>query len=346
MRNRHSANLESQTDGSIDSSSLTPPAGSAQESTGGSLMEEQTINATSNQPTTKTKKKSNVGINVMIALFALVLLAGIGLLVYPTFANWWNTMHASRAVAGYVETVKDMSADKKKELLAQAHAYNEQLNTLPDRWHLTDEQMDQYNKTLDVTGTGIMGYITIPKLEVRLPIYHGTEDTVLQIAGGHLAGSSLPVGGKDTHTAISGHTGLPSAKLFTGLDSLKEGDTFAFHVLDDTYTYQIDQIRTVLPNEMRDLDFDPNQDYATLITCTPYGVNSHRLLVRGHRIPTPANADETPYDKADNQRTLIIAGIALAIVMFILWIIWLIVHRGRKRGRDAVSGTPAKHAGR
>ena len=117
-------------------------------------------------------------------------------------------------------------------------------------------------------------------------------------------------------------------------------------IRDSTYTYQVDQIRTVLPNEMRDLDFDPNQDYATLITCTPYGVNSHRLLVRGHRIPTPAEADETQYDKADTNRTLVIAGIALAIVLFILWIIWLIVRRSRKRGRNAVSGTQVKHAGR
>ena len=273
MRNRNSASLPPQTDRSADSSTVTPPAGSATESTGGSLMEEQAVTKT------KQKKKGGAGLNIMIVLFALVLLGGIGLIAYPTFANWWNSMHASRAVAGYVEQVKDMSGEQKKELLDQAHAYNQKLNTLPDRWHLTDEQMDEYNKTLDITGTGIMGYITIPKLEVRLPVYHGTEDTVL-------------------------------------------------------------------PNEMRDLDFDPNQAYATLITCTPYGVNSHRLLVRGHRIPTPAEADETQYDKADTNRTLVIASIALAIVLFILWIIWLIVRRSRKRGRNAVSGTQVKHAGR
>jgi sortase A len=140
-------------------------------------MEEQAV-----IKTTK-KNKGGAGLNVMIVLFALVLLGGIGLIAYPTFANWWNSMHASRAVAGYVEQVNDMSGEQKKELLDQAHAYNTKLNTLPDRWHLTDEQMDEYNKTLDITGTGIMGYITIPKLEVRLPVYHGTEDTVLQIAG-------------------------------------------------------------------------------------------------------------------------------------------------------------------
>lgn len=317
MRNRNSANLPSQTDRSDDSSTLTPPSGSAQESAGGAPMGAQ------------TKKKSGVGLNIMIVLFALVFLGGIGLITYPTFANWWNSMHASRAVAGYVEQVKDMSGEQKKELLDQAHAYNQQLNTLPDRWHLTDEQMVQYNRTLDVTGTGIMGYITIPKLEVRLPVYHGTEDTVLQIAGGHLAGSSLPVGGKGTHTVVSGHTGLPSAKLFTGLDSLKEGDTFAFHVFDDTYTYQVDQIRTVLPHEMRDLDFDPNQDYSTLITCTPYGVNSHRLLVRGHRIPNPVE-DTTDYVKADRDQTMVVIVAAILILLFIAWVISLIVRRNKK----------------
>ncbi|MCI6773493.1 MAG: class C sortase, partial [Bifidobacterium pseudolongum] len=169
MRNRNSANLTPQTDRSADSSTVTPPAGSAQESTGGSLMEEQAVTKTTK------KNKGGVGLNIMIVFFALVLLGGIGLIAYPTFANWWNSMHASRAVAGYVEQVNDMSAEQKKEFLDQAHAYNQKLNRLPDRWHLTDEQMDEYNKTLDITGTGIMGYITIPKLEVRLPVYHGTE---------------------------------------------------------------------------------------------------------------------------------------------------------------------------
>lgn len=323
MRNRNSANLTPQTDRSADSSSLTPPAGSATESTGGSLMEEQAVTKTTK------KKKGSAGLNIMIALFALVLLGGIGLIAYPTFANWWNSMHASRAVAGYVEQVNDMSGEQKKELLDQAHAYNQQLNTLPDRWHLTDEQMEEYERTLDVTGTGIMGYITIPELKVRLPIYHGTEESVLQIAGGHLAGSSLPIGGSGTHSAVSGHTGLPSAKLFTGLDSLKEGDTFAYHVLDETYTYQVDQIRTVLPNEMRDLDFDPNQDYSTLITCTPYGINSHRLLVRGHRIPNPVE-DTTDYVKADRDQTMVVIVAAILILLFIAWVISLIVRRNKK----------------
>lgn len=319
MRNHHSdATLPNQTDLSNGSSSLLPPAGSVKESTGGSLMQEP-------QP----KKKSGLGFSLLIAFFALILLGGIGMLLYPTFADWWNRQHASRVVAGYVEQVDNMDHEKKQQMLEQAKQYNTQLNTVPNRWHLTDEQMEEYERTLDVTGTGIMGYITIPELKVRLPIYHGTEESVLQIAGGHLAGSSLPIGGSGTHSAVSGHTGLPSAKLFTGLDSLKEGDTFAYHVLDETYTYQVDQIRTVLPNEMRDLDFDPNQDYSTLITCTPYGINSHRLLVRGHRIPNPVE-DTTDYVKADRDQTMVVIVAAILILLFIAWVISLIVRRNKK----------------
>ena len=186
-----------------------------------------------------------------------------------------------------MEQTKDMSGAERKAMLDAAHAYNERLVTNSDRWHMTDEQKREYDATLDVTGTGIMGYVTIPRIKVKLPVYHGTSDGVLQIAAGHLAGTSLPVGGATTHAVVSGHTGLPSARLLTGLDELKKGDTFAFHVLDETYTYQVDQISVVLPSEISKLNIEPGADYATLITCTPYGVNSHRLLVRGHRIPNP-----------------------------------------------------------
>ncbi|MEE1324712.1 MAG: class C sortase [Bifidobacteriaceae bacterium] len=278
----------------------------------------------------------------MIVVCALVLLGGIGLLLYPTFADWWNRQHASRAVASYVEQVDNMDKEKKQAMLQQARDYNAKLVTLPDRWHLTDEEKAEYEKTLDVTGTGIMGYLSIPKLKTQLPIYHGTDETVLQIAGGHLEGTSLPVGGKDTHAAVSGHTGLPSAKLFTGLDSLVKGDTFSFTVLDETYTYQVDQIRTVLPTEMRDLDFNPEADYATLITCTPYGVNSHRLLVRGHRIPTPVeHEDQSVYQEANRNQTIAI-GVALALViLFIAWITSIVIRRTRRNPRGRMRTTHA-----
>ena len=204
-------------------------------------------------------------------------------------------MHQSYAVASYVEHTEDMSGAERKAMLDAAHAYNERLAANGDRWHMTDEQKREYNETLDVTGTGIMGYVTIPRIKVKLPVYHGTSDGVLQIAAGHLAGTSLPVGGATTHAVVSGHTGLPSARLLTGLDELKKGDTFAFHVLDETYTYQVDQISVVLPSDISKLNIESGKDYATLITCTPYGVNSHRLLVRGHRIPNPKVPDATTY---------------------------------------------------
>ena len=225
------------------------------------------------------------------------MIGAICLIAYPTFSDWWNRMHQSYAVASYVEQTEDLSGEEKQHMLDAAHAYNEALAANGDRWHLTDEQRQTYENTLDITGTGIMGYVTIPRIKVKLPVYHGTSEGVLQIAAGHLAGTSLPVGGETTHAVISGHTGLPSAKLLTGLDELQKGDTFAFHVLDETYTYRVDQISVVLPSDISKLNIESGKDYATLITCTPYGVNSHRLLVRGHRIPNPKVPDATTYDE-------------------------------------------------
>lgn len=237
-------------------------------------------------------KKSNALLNVMIAISAIAMIGALGLIAYPTFSDWWNRMHQSYAVAGYVEQTKDMSGAERKAMLKVAREYNE---------------------TLDVTGTGIMGYVTIPRIKVKLPVYHGTSDGVLQIAAGHLAGTSLPVGGATTHAVVSGHTGLPSARLLTGLDELKKGDTFAFHVLDETYTYQVDQISVVLPSEISKLNIESGADYATLITCTPYGVNSHRLLVRGHRIPNPKVPDKTQYDEPGEMTAVAAAVIGLLV---------------------------------
>ena len=199
----------------------------------------------------------------MIAISAIAMIGALGLIAYPTFSDWWNRMHQSYAVAGYVEQTKDMSGAERKAMLKAAHEYNERLAANGDRWHMTDAQKREYDETLDVTGTGIMGYVTIPRIKVKLPVYHGTSDGVLQIAAGHLAGTSLPVGGATTHAVVSGHTGLPSARLLTGLDELKKGDTFAFHVLDETYTYQVDQISVVLPSDISKLNIESGKDYAT-----------------------------------------------------------------------------------
>ena len=261
----------------------------------------------------KKRKKDNLGLNLLIGFLVVVMIGGFGLIAYPSVADWWNRMHQSYAVAGYVAKTNDMSKAEKKKLLDAAHAYNLKLAATSDRWHMTDEQKHEYNETLDVTGTGIMGYVTIPRIKVKLPVYHGTSDGVLQIAAGHLAGTSLPVGGATTHTVVSGHTGLPSARLLTGLDELEKGDTFAFHVLDETYTYQVDQISVVLPSEISKLNIESGADYATLITCTPYGVNSHRLLVRGHRIPNPKVPDKTQYDEPGEMTAVAAAVIGLLV---------------------------------
>lgn len=303
------------------------------------------------QPDTQVKpaakhKKSNALLNVLIAVSAIAMIAALGLIAYPTFSDWWNRMHQSYAVAGYVKQTKDMSGAERKAMLKAAHEYNERLAANGDRWHMTDAQKREYDETLDVTGTGIMGYVTIPRIKVKLPVYHGTSDGVLQIAAGHLAGTSLPVGGATTHAVVSGHTGLPSARLLTGLDELQKGDTFAFHVLDETYTYQVDQISVVLPSEISKLNIESGADYATLITCTPYGVNSHRLLVRGHRIPNPKVPDSTQYDEPGEMTAVaaVVVGLLVLIVgCALVWLAglwrrsWLIRH-GQVAGAAMVGG--------
>ena len=299
----------------------------------------------------KKRKKDNLGLNLLIGFLVVVLIGGLGLIAYPSVADWWNRMHQSYAVAGYVAKTNDMSKAEKKKLLDAAHAYNLKLAANSDRWHMTDEQKHEYNETLDVTGTGIMGYVTIPRIKVKLPIYHGTSDGVLQIAAGHLAGTSLPVGGATTHTVVSGHTGLPSARLLTGLDELEKGDTFAFHVLDETYTYQVDQISVVLPSEISKLNIESGADYATLITCTPYGVNSHRLLVRGHRIPNPKVPDSTQYDEPGEMTAVAAVVVGLLVLIVGCALVWLaglwrrswIVRHGRVAGACA-SGAGARHS--
>lgn len=299
----------------------------------------------------KKRKKDNLGLNLIIGFLVVVLIGGLGLISYPSVADWWNRMHQSYAVAGYVAKTKDMSKAEKKKLLDAAHAYNLKLAATSDRWHMTDEQKHEYNETLDVTGTGIMGYVTIPRIKVKLPVYHGTSDGVLQIAAGHLAGTSLPVGGATTHTVVSGHTGLPSARLLTGLDELEKGDTFAFHVLDETYTYQVDQISVVLPSEISKLNIESGADYATLITCTPYGVNSHRLLVRGHRIPNPKVPDSTQYDEPGEMTAVAAVVVGLLVLIVGCALVWLaglwrrswIVRHGRVAGACA-SGAGARHS--
>lgn len=300
---------------------------------------------------TPVKKKSgNLVSNLFITLFALILLIGIGVLAYPSMADWRNRMHASRAVAEYVEQVKSMEPERRAAMLAEADKYNADLPSVPDRWNLEDnaEQLKRYNETLDITGTGIMGYVSIPKIGVQLPVYHGTDEAVLQIALGHLTGSSLPVGGDTSHAVISGHTGLPSAKLITDLDQLKAGDLFQFHVLDRTLTYEVDEINVVLPGEMDKLNLSQGEDLATLVTCTPYGVNSHRLLVRGHRVPNPPEEKVAAnYDEPQSMLWTAIAIGAGVLLVVLLLAIWLVRRRGKKRkAAQAGESSESSDAGR
>ena len=221
-------------------------------------------------------------------LLVLVFLVGLSVVLYPTVSDWVNRRNASRALVSYDETVNALSDADYEAYFAAADDYNRRLAATENAFY-KPELVSGYEQTLDLSGTGIMGYITIQKIGVELPIYHGTGEGVLQVAAGHLQGSSLPVGGAGTHAVISAHRGLPSAKLFTNLDELEVGDTFTVTVLDRVLTYEVDRISIVLPNETDLLQPTPGKDYLTLMTCTPYGINTHRLLVRGHRVETVEN---------------------------------------------------------
>lgn len=262
----------------------------------------------------------------------LALLAGVSLLLYPTVSNYWNTRHASRAVADYAQNVQALDRGTYDELLAAAEAYNRSLLTRENAFFLSEAQQTQYDSLLDISGTGIMGYIEIPSINVSLPIYHGTSDSVLQIAVGHLDWTSLPVGGESTHCVLSGHRGLPSAKLFTNLDQIVEGDTFVIRVLDEVLTYEVDRILIVEPDDVTALLIEPGRDLCTLVTCTPYGVNSHRLLVRGHRVET-TQAEEMVRLVSDGiqvEPLLVAPIVALPMLLALLLILLL---SGNKKGR-------------
>ena len=238
-------------------------------------------------------------------IIVMIFLAGLSLLLYPFVANQWNSYRQSRLISNYESDLAKLEEAGEVDYEAEwekAHAYNAALlpNILPDSFAIaeaSDEADKGYMSCLNLTGDGMMGIVEIPKIDVKIPIYHTTEDDVLQKAAGHLEGSSLPVGGEDTHAVISAHRGLPSATLFTDLDKLEEGDHFLLHILDDTLCYEVDQINVVEPEETDSLAVQDGEDLVTLLTCTPYGVNTQRLLVRGHRVPYDPDTiaeNETP----------------------------------------------------
>ena len=265
-------------------------------------------------------------------LLVLVFLTGVALLLYPTFADWWNSFHQSRAVASYMDSVSELDTERYEEILAEADAYNQKLAETGIVWTLDEEQLEEYNEQLNINESGIMGYIDIPKINITLPVYHGIDEEVLQVAIGHIAGSSLPVGGKNTHCIVSGHRGLPSARLFTDLDKLVDGDTFTMTVLNRTVTYQVDQIRIVEPTDLSDLLIEEGKDYCTLVTCTPYGINTHRLLVRGHRVAN-AQGDAPVIADAMQIETIYIAPF-LAVPILILLVIGMFILTGRQQRRN------------
>lgn len=271
--------------------------------------------------------------NSMTTLFLILMLfAGLSLLLYPTVSNYWNSLHQSRAIAAYVEQVAQTDNETLEQLRGQARAYNRTLVGKAYRYDMTRQEREEYESLLNVSENGIIGYIEIPDIHCELPIYHGTDADALQVGVGHIEGSSLPVGGESTHCAISGHRGLPSAKLFSDLDKLTAGDRFILRVLDETLTYEVDQIHTVLPGETDELEIVEGEDYCTLVTCTPYGVNTHRLLVRGHRVEN--STDEEPARvTADETRTEPLGKISilLPVLVFAILLMLLLVFLLSKR---------------
>lgn len=272
--------------------------------------------------------------NSTLIIPLLGLIVGLSLLLYPSLSNWWNSMHQSRAVASYVEQVANLDEDQYAHLWDEVWNYNRELTKRPNSYILNDQQRERYDKLLDVGGTGIMGYVEIPSIGVTLPIYHGTDETVLQIAVGHLEWTSLPVGGESSHCVVSGHRGLPSAKLFTDLDELVMGDIFMFRVLDEILTYEVDQILIVEPHETDALLIEEGKDLCTLITCTPYGVNSHRLLVRGHRVENQEMAQTIRVTADAVQIEPVIVAPILAIPMLLVLLIILLIPKRKERRLD------------
>lgn len=264
-------------------------------------------------------------------LLFLIFFIGLSLLLYPTFADWWNSFHQSRAVASYVEQVANMDDDQYDEIWSAAWDYNRSLIDRPNNFLLSEEQRERYNALLNVGGNGIMGYIEIPKIDIIYPIYHGTDEAVLQIAIGHLDWTSLPVGGEGSHCVVSGHRGLPSARLFTDLDQMEVGDTFLLRILDEVLTYEVDQILIVEPHVTEDLLIVEGKDLCTLVTCTPYGINSHRMLVRGYRIATEeVRAVRRVTADAVQIEPVIVAPFVAAPMLLIL-LVALLLPKSKKR---------------
>ena len=270
--------------------------------------------------------------NIVNIILLGILFTGAGLILYPSLANWYNSYHHSVAVLGYAENVSQMDPKALQAAWDSAVAYNEEVRKTGNDWTPSEEKIARYMKELNIDDTGIMGYIRIQKIDVTLPVYHTTEERVLQRGVGHLSGTSLPVGGRGSHCVLSGHRGLPEAKLFTDLPKLVEGDTFQLNILNRTLTYEVDQIRIVEPTDFSQLVIDDKEDYCTLVTCTPYGINSHRYLVRGRRTSASGSNVAVPSDAMQYAPALIAPFFATPILLAgLIWMLITTSSRSRMR---------------
>ena len=272
--------------------------------------------------------------NKSTAILILVFFVGLSLLLYPTISDYWNSFHSSKAIATYAAEVAKLDPISYDQIWEEARTYNKMLAEKRNKYILSEEEYAAYEKLLDITGTGIMAEIEIPSVRVDLPVYHGIDESVLQVAAGHLEWTSLPVGGESTHCVISAHRGLPSAKLFTNLDELAEGDVFLLRTLDELLTYEVDQILIVEPEDISALHIESGKDLCTLVTCTPYGINSHRLLVRGHRVET---VDTLSWAKVTSDalqiEPIIVAPLLALVIIAVLLVVVGISDNYKKKER-------------
>lgn len=290
----------------------------------------------------KTKKKKKRWISTLILL--IIFFVGLGLLIYPAFSEYWNSFHQSRAIIGYAEKVANLDKEKYDAIWNSALEYNERLLAMANHWAIEEEDLLDYDSQLNVDGTGNMGYISIPKADVNLPLYHGTSESVLQTSVGHIVGTSLPCGALhpneedfgelafSSHCVLSGHRGLPSARLFSDLDMMEVGDIFYLTVLDQTLTYEVDQINIVEPSDSSLIEIVPGMDLVTLVTCTPYGINTHRLLVRGRRIENEKTRLNVRITADAIRIEAIFVAPFIAAPVLVLLVMWVfIITSGRRR---------------
>ena len=278
----------------------------------------------------KKKKKSRA----LTVILIIIIAAGLSLLLYPTIADSINSRHQTKVISSYKEKVSELSEEDYSEEWQEATDYNASLKDRVNMYRLSEEEKIRYGNCLNILGNGIMGYIKIPVINVNLPIYHGTSDGVLDRGVGHLEWSSLPVGGEGSHCVLSGHRGLPSSKLFTQLDKVREGDTFELYVLDEKLTYEVDQIRVVEPKDVETLILEEGKDYCTLVTCTPYGINTHRLLVRGHRVE---NDDDTVTVNVTGDAVQIrpvLVAVIVEIPVILLTALFLLIFTKRRKKKE------------